>query len=293
MAYNPYGAPAAQGPSAFAPPPQTGAPQPWEASEVIGRAWEIVKVHWVPLVFGMMIGTAAASAPQQVSNFYRGVQHRGQFDLEDPVLIALTAGGALFGWVLQAFFQAGFTKMFITAARGGAPEFAQLFSGGPRFLAMLGGMLLHSILVILGFALLVVPGVILALGLTLYPYYIVERGLGPVEALKASWDATMGHKGKLFVLGLYSLGVALVGLLACCVGMLPAMAVISVAQAVVYVRLTGTDGAAAPPAGYGPPPTYGPPGAWGPPHGGYGPPPGGYGPPPQGYGPPPGGYGPR
>lgn len=292
MAYNPYGAPAAQGPSPFAPPPPPGTPQPWEAGEVVGRAWEIVKVHWVPLVFAMMIGGVAASLPQQVSNVYRGVQHHGEFDFEDPVLIVLTAGGALVSWVLQAFFQAGFTKMFASAARGGTPEFAHLFAGGPRFFAMLGGMLLHGLLVILGFALLVVPGVILALGLMLYPYYIVDRGLGPVEALKASWDATMGHKGKLFVLGLYSFGIALVGFLACCVGSLPAMAIISVAQAVVYVRLTGTESVAGPPAGYGPPPSWGPPGGYGPPPGGYGPPPGGYGPPPGGYGPPPGGYGP-
>ena len=136
-----------------------------------------------------------------------------------------------------------------------------------------------------GMVFLVVPGVILALGLGLYPYFIVDRNMGPVEALKASWDATTGHKANLFVLGFYSFGVMLLGVAACCIGIMPAVAVMSVAQAIVFTRLTGTVGQ--PPAGS--PPGY-PPSAYGAPPGAYGPPPGAYGPPPGGYG---GGYGPR
>lgn len=244
MAYNPYGAPGAQTNVAPEVAPQGMGPQPWEAGEAIGRAWDIVKVHWVPLVFGTMIGGAAASAPQQIASFYNlfthGPGHRGDFD--DPVYVALLGFGVVIGWVLQAFFQAGFVRMYLSAARGRAPEFAHVFSGGPRFFAMLGAMVVHSLMIIIGFALLIVPGVILSLGLLLYPYYVVDRGMGPIEALRASWDATTGQKGKLFVLGIYSVGVIIVGLVACCIGMVPALAVVSVAQAIVYVRITGTDG---------------------------------------------------
>ncbi len=252
MAYNPYGAPREQGPIAPQLPPQGLGPQPWEPGEVIGRAWDVVKVHWVPLVFGTMIGGAAASAPQQIASFYnlivQGPGHRADFT--DPVYDALLGFGFLIGWALQAFFQAGFTRMYLSASRGQAPEFAHIFSGGPFFLRMLGGMVIHSILVVVGFALLFVPGVILSLGLMLYPYYIIDRGMGPVEALRASWDATVGSKGKLFLLGLYSFGVMLLGLLACCLGMFPALAVITLAQAIVYVRLTGTESTAQPPPQY-------------------------------------------
>lgn len=291
MAYNPYGAPGTQGPQWGPQVTPQGQPLPWEPGEVVGRAWDIVKVHWVPLVFGAMIGGAAASAPQQISSFYRAFVLKGSYDFEDGVFLGLLGAGGLIGWVLQAFFQAGFTRMYVTAARGGAPELAQVFSGGPRFAAMLGGMILHMLAVAIGMIFLVVPGVILALGLGLYPYFIVDREMGPVEALKASWDATTGHKANLFILGFYSLGVMLLGLAACCIGVMPAVAVMSVAQAVVFTRLTGTTGQ--PPTGqppgypspYGPPPGYPPP---------YGPPPGvapPYGPPPNSYGAPPGGYG--
>ena len=280
-AYNPYGAPNAQGPQWGAPMAPQGQPLPWEPGEVVGRAWDIVKVHWVPLVFGAMIGGAAASAPQQISSFYRAFVLRGQYDFEDGVFLGLLGAGGLIGWVLQAFFQAGFTKMYVTAARGGTPELTQVFSGGPRFAAMLGGMILHMLAVVIGMLFLIVPGVILALGLGLYPYFIVDRGMGPVEALKASWDATTGHKANLFVLGFYSFGVMLLGLAACCVGMLPAIAVVSVAQGIVFTRLTGSVGQPPSPMA-GPPPGYSSPqpSPYGPPPGPYGAPPGGQG----GYG---------
>lgn len=243
MAYNPYGAPGAHAQVAAPLAPPGSGPQPWEAGEVIGRSWDIVKVHWVPLVFGTMIGSAAASAPQQIASFYnlftQGPGHRSDFS--DPIYIGLMVAGLFIGWVLQAFFQAGFIRMYLSAARGQSPEFAHVFSGGPHFFRMLGAMVIHSILVVLGFAFLIVPGVILSLGLLLYPYYVVDRGMQPIDALRASWEATTGQKGKLFVLGLYSLGVMLLGLIACCIGSLPALAVITLAQAIVYVRVTGTE----------------------------------------------------
>ncbi len=280
MTYNPYGAPAAQAPIAPVPQGPPGTPQPWEAGEVVGRSWEIVKMHWVPLIIGIVIGNIAASTPQYVASIYNVAAHGGgnQYPFEDPIWVALFAGGIVFGQVVQAFFQAGYAKMYLTAARGGTPEISDIFGGASRFLPMLGALVLWFIIFAVGLMLLVVPGVIFGLGTMLYPYYVVERGMGPIEALQASWDATTGQKGKLFVLSLCWFGISIVGMVACCVGTFASLAVIMLTQAIVYVRLTGTE------AGYGPqPPAYG---GYGGGYGGYGPPPPQQ--PPGGFG-----YGPR
>ncbi|MGZ3476300.1 MAG: hypothetical protein ACXWUG_20460, partial [Polyangiales bacterium] len=148
MAYNPYAAPTAGAPQ---PPPggvgPSGQPQHWEPGEVVGRAWEVVKVHWVPLVFGTMIGGAIANAPQQISTrvFNFNIQHLDRFDFTDGVFIGVMSGGFLLSYVLQAFVQAGFVKMFLKAARGATPEFGDVFSGGPKFLNMLGAMVLYGL----------------------------------------------------------------------------------------------------------------------------------------------------
>jgi hypothetical protein len=129
--------------------------------------------------------------------------------------------------------------------------------------------------------------------------------------MKASWAATSGQKGKLFLFGLVGVLLIIGGYLACCVGLFVAFPVMMVSMATIYLRLSGQWGgggmAYGPPGGYGAPGGYAPPGGYGappaggfgaPPGGGYGPPPGGgggYGPPPGGgggYGPPGGGFGP-
>jgi hypothetical protein len=91
----------------------------------------------------------------------------------------------------------------------------------PRaFWRFLGAEILLGIIVFFGFLLLVVPGVIAALGLGFAPYLVVDRGLGSVEALKQSWQLTKGYKWSLLVLALALIGLNLLGTLALVVGLL-------------------------------------------------------------------------
>ena len=66
--------------------------------------------------------------------------------------------------------------------------------------------ILTAFAVMLGCLALVIPGLMLAFGLTLATPLIIERGVGPVDALRMSWSMTNGHKltifGILFCLGL-------------------------------------------------------------------------------------------
>jgi uncharacterized membrane protein len=88
------------------------------------------------------------------------------------------------------------------------------------FWRLLGAELLGMIIVFVGFLLLIVPGVIAAIGLCFVAYLVVDRGAGPIEALKESWRVTKGHKWQLFLLGLALIGLNLLGLLALVVGVL-------------------------------------------------------------------------
>jgi uncharacterized membrane protein len=89
------------------------------------------------------------------------------------------------------------------------------------------------------FFLLIVPGVILALGWSLAPFYVVDAGMGPIEAMKASWSATRGQKGEIFVLGIASVGLTLLGVLMCCVGVLATSPILYVAFAIAFIRMSG------------------------------------------------------
>jgi uncharacterized membrane protein len=71
---------------------------------------------------------------------------------------------------------------------------------------------------VFGVPLLVVLLVILSLMLLFSGFLVIDRGLGPIQALKESHRITRGHKWGLFVLSLLLVLVNLAGLLALVVG---------------------------------------------------------------------------
>ena len=67
--------------------------------------------------------------------------------------------------------------------------------------------LLAGLFTALGFILLVVPGIILAIGLMFYQEVCADNPeMGAMDIIKKSWEMTKGHKMDLFVLGLSFIG---------------------------------------------------------------------------------------
>lgn len=142
------------------------------------------------------------------------------------------------GLVSHAFMMGGIVRFVLEATRGHKPDFAVIFSGMPYFGPMFISSLISSIGILIGLALCVVPGVILALGWAFYQFALVDKNLGAVEALKASWDMTSGQRVTLFVLFLIFLAIALTGLLMCGIGVFLFSAPIALfSMAYVYRKL--------------------------------------------------------
>ena len=66
---------------------------------------------------------------------------------------------------------------------------------------------LASLGMIFGIILLIVPGIIAAIRWAVYANFVIGRALAPISAIKASWEATRGHGGTIF-LALFLLGMA-------------------------------------------------------------------------------------
>lgn len=299
MNYNPYAAPQA-GPPMGAPqggPPQGGA-QPWEVGEIVSLAWQGFQRSWGLLVAVVFVAGLLAGIPGQIGG---GIVATGAVDPGSGPAYAIQGVSTLIGVIVGAFLLGGQIKIFTTVARGGQPTFGDLFSGGNRMLPLLAAQFLQLLIFAVTIWFLIVPAVLIGIGLSLTSYFIADAGLGPIEAMKASWNATKGSWLNIFLFFLLSILIGLLGVLACCVGVFASTAVISLAQAMIYVRLSGRGttsggfdpyagggGGFAPQGGYGGPPAGG---GYPPQGGGYGPSGGGYPPPGGGYGPPGGGYG--
>jgi uncharacterized membrane protein len=73
---------------------------------------------------------------------------------------------------------------------------------------------------------------------SLFPYFIVDRRLGPIEALKASGIATMGAKVDLFLFGLLLSLINIAGFLCLIVGLFATIPTSLVAYAYVFRQLS-------------------------------------------------------
>jgi uncharacterized membrane protein len=210
MAFNPYTPPTeAYGPSAGATPGAPGGPLAWEPGDTMGRAWEIFKAQWATLVFAPILAGIPAGIVNQIGQKFmfdqreiERLSRRGGSPEELmntlfvnalPGFVVLTVLGVLIG----AFFKVGLVRIFLQAARGQYCQFGELLQGGPRFLSMAGAMILKGLIIVVGLIFFIVPGCIAAAGLVLTEFYVVDQNMGPIEAMKASWAATDGQKGKI------------------------------------------------------------------------------------------------
>jgi len=196
---------------------------------------------WLPLMLAwlvLVIPGAVASGIQTV--VVGGMEGSEASKLSiDLVSASISAGSAALGVVLQALILPGMMLFSLKVARGQPASFDDLLAGVRWFWPMLGATLLSTLGIYAGALLCLVPGVVLSLGWWLYPFFIVDRGSGPVEALRSSWQLTLGHKGNLLAYGLLVLGLSLAGLLACCVGVFAVVPLIPLSSAFIYARLSG------------------------------------------------------
>ncbi len=69
-------------------------------------------------------------------------------------------------------------------------------------------------------------------------FFMVEHDMGPLGAMRASWTYTRGQWGRLILFMLATVGVALLGIAALGIGLIPATAVIGFAYVSVYRQIT-------------------------------------------------------
>lgn len=152
-------------------------------------------------------------------------------------VLGINVGGNLISSVLQAPLLIGFSYAYALIARGERPEISMMFKGFNRFGSSVGLYFLYALLVLLGSILLIVPGIILALGLYMSIYLFPDRELGVVQSLKTSWAFTEGHKAQLFLVFLVGTIVSILGFCALCIGALYTLPLSLLAYAIAYNEL--------------------------------------------------------
>ena len=155
-------------------------------------------------------------------------------------MIGMGIGNVALGGAL-AF---GFNRTMVQIYRGQTPAIETYFDGFRIYLPTLMAFLLTAAIVLAGFVLLVIPGVIAAIGLSQVFYVLQDQpDLGAEAAVRESWRLTWtnGNMWKVFGMMLLSVLVGLCGLLAFGVGLFFAIPLISVMTAGLYEELRLSD----------------------------------------------------
>ncbi|MFC2083619.1 YciC family protein [Bacteroidota bacterium] len=161
------------------------------------------------------------------------------FEIEGPAAFYLLSIAylILIEWPLE--YGVAFTML--KAARNEKPEVKNIFLVFKNYSNSVLANLLTTLIIGIGFILLIIPGIVFACKLAFVPYLIVERKLDAVSAVKESWRMTSGHAFKLFIMGFLAFFVALLGLLFLGVGILISIIWIRVAFASLYFAVSSLE----------------------------------------------------
>ena len=96
----------------------------------------------------------------------------------------------------------GLIKIVLKFCDNDKTELPDLFSCSHLFFKYLFGSIIYGLIVSAGMILLIIPGFIWAIKFYFFSYFIVDKNLGPIEALKRSSAITEGTKWDLLLFGL-------------------------------------------------------------------------------------------
>lgn len=196
-------------------------------AEAIKFGWETAKKNWkffIPLLLLVL-------AIEIILNWL-GKQIAGNNQVISIVF-------SLVSWIVSAVLALGQIKIALKFVDNQPAKIDDLFSLYKLAFKFFLANLLYSIIVGTGFVLLIIPGIILSIKFSYYAYFIADRGLGPLEALKKSWELTAGIKWNLFLFSLLLGLINLAGVLALMIGLFWTVPLTMVAQAFVFRKLAG------------------------------------------------------
>lgn len=198
--------------------------------ESLRFAWDTLKKNpWT------IIGAVAVAL--SVSGLFNGFLS-STFPADGPASTVLsTTINLSVSLIVGTIIEMGLVTFMLHAAR--EPETVALHSlWNPQpFFRYLVAQIVVAIIVLCGFVLLIVPGIIAALAFMFTPYLIIEKGLAPFEAMKQSARITKGHRGKLFLLTSAVVFLNILGVIALFVGLLVTVPLSMLAAAHIYRAL--------------------------------------------------------
>ena len=246
-----YGGPPAGG--GFGGPP-AGA-QPWDVGSAVSYGWAKFQQNMGQMILASLaifagavviygIAFFAIIIPAGNSDYSCEFNNAGEYVCEGDngglgilALIVLALLYVVF-FIYAQVIGAGLIREALAVTEGRPFSTAGVFK-----FQNIGNVIVTSLLVgvgtFIGTILCVLPGIIFGF-MTMYSlFFVVEKNLSPVDAIKASIDLVKNNVGSTIIWYLVAYVIILVGAVLCGVGLLAAIPVVLVGSAFTYKKLSG------------------------------------------------------
>ena len=143
----------------------------------------------------------------------------------------------IIGWVLQMAVSLGLIGVALKLYDRKKVVYKNLFDYFRLIIPYFIGSFIYGAIVVVGFILLIIPGIIWAIKFRYFQYFMVDKNMGPIDALKASAKITKGVKWKLLGFGIVLGLINICGALLLLVGLLFTVPLSIMAEVYVYRKL--------------------------------------------------------
>lgn len=193
----------------------------------LSQAWELFKKHWKFLLLVTVISWIFQGLPR---SFEKHDLYSQSWLILAVLSLALSA--------LNLVIDIGLTKVYLKIVDRESAKLEDLFVHYKLFWKFLAGSILYGLIVVSGLFLLIVPGIIWAIKFQFYSYLIVDKNLGPIEALRQSSNMTQGKKWQILKFDLVIGLLNILGILALIVGLLITIPVTTLGFTLLYRKLS-------------------------------------------------------
>ena len=193
-------------------------------SESIKEAWKVFKKDWILVLAVQLLPIAVAIVFTMFTN---------DADQESSLSIVLTLAYLL----VQLVVSMGVIKAYLNITRGKKVTKETFTSQFPNILSYLAAQILMILIILGGFILLIIPGFYFSLKFMFTPYLVIDKKMGPIEALKASGKITHGIKWDIVGFMVATTLLMYSGVLALGVGLIVTIPVATLAYTVLYNRV--------------------------------------------------------
>jgi uncharacterized membrane protein len=158
-----------------------------------------------------------------------------------PGFFVSLLGAGLAGLVVSLVVQAlgaGLIKNALNVADGKPVSLSEIGTWATNSRVLVAALII-AVATFIGTLLCYLPGIIIGFLLNWTMFYVVDRDMAPMDAVKASINFVTSHLGDTIVFYLLGIVAFIVGALLCLVGLLVAAPVVLIGAAFTYRRLNG------------------------------------------------------